>query len=73
MVDLNMARAWSKLPNTDIWRVVQHLRPGPPSPYSPDRHSLSLRSLDYSLLLPCRCLGGILGISTKPLAAGPLC
>ena len=63
---------WPRVSDDD-WRVIQHLRPGPSAPYLPDRHSLSLCPLSHHLLLPCPCLGGILGISTKPLTTGPLC
>ena len=62
---------WSRV-SDNYWRVVQHLHPGPPAPYLFDHHSLSLRPPDHPLLLPCHCLGGALGISTKPFAAGPL-
>ena len=63
---------WSRV-SDDIWRVVQHLHPGPPAPYLLDCYSLSLHPFGYHLPFPCLSLGHILGVSTKPLAAGPLC
>ena len=63
---------WIRVSN-DYWRVTQCLCSGPPASHLPDRHPLLLCSFGHRLLLPGHHLQGILGILTKPLAAGPLC